>query len=345
MQAQAVKQLGFFGGHGSGQFGQALGVGVFAVMRHAGHHLHHRHALQQHGHVFECGGGRHALQTQRINLIHHGGPIGVGQSPDELQHMAAVHAAQHLAHTRFLQLAIAKGNGLVGQAERIAHRAASSTGQQAQGQGLGAQLLGRQHLGQVLKHGFGGHGPQVELQAAREHRHRHFLRIGRGQHELQIFRGLFQGLQHRVERGVGQHVHLVDHEDLEAPLHRLVNRLLQQALHLVHTPVRGGVQLGVIHKTSSVDVAASLAHATRLGGDATLPVCALAVERLGQNARHRGLAHAPGAGEQIGMVQALLHQGIGQGLNHVLLPHHFGEIAGAVFTREDKVRHGPILSG
>jgi hypothetical protein len=24
----------------------------------------------------------------------------------------------------------------------------------------------------------------------------------------------------------------------------------------------------------------------------------------------------------------------------VLLPHHFGEIAGAVFAREDKVRHG-----
>jgi hypothetical protein len=27
-------------------------------------------------------------------------------------------------------------------------------------------------------------------------------------------------------------------------------------------------------------------------------------------------------------------------LNHVLLPHHFREIAGAVFAREDKVRHG-----
>jgi hypothetical protein len=27
-------------------------------------------------------------------------------------------------------------------------------------------------------------------------------------------------------------------------------------------------------------------------------------------------------------------------LHHVLLPHHFGEIAGAVFARENKVRHG-----
>ena len=45
------------------------------------------------------------------------------------------------------------------------------------------------------------------------------------------------------------------------------------------------------------------------------------------------------------VVQALLYQGIGQGLNHVLLPHHFGEIAGAVFAREDKVRHDPDSIG
>ena len=340
MQAQAVEQLGFFGGHGRRQFGQALGVGVFAVVRHAGHHLHHRHALQQHGHVFQRGGGRHALQAQGIHVVHHGGPIAIGQSTDELQHMAAVHAAQHLAHAGFLQLAVAKGNGLVGQAQRVAHGAACGAGQQAQGQRLGAQLLGGQHLGQVFKHRLGGHGAQVELQTTRKHRHRHFLRVGRGQHELQIFGGFFQGLQHRVERGVGQHVHLVDHEDLEAPLHRFVNRLLQQALHLVHTPVRGGVEFGVVHKAPGVDVAASLAHATGLGGDAALPVSALTVERLGQNARDRGLAHAPGAGEQIGVVQALLHQGIGQSLHHMLLPHQLGEVAGAVFARENKIRHG-----
>jgi hypothetical protein len=40
------------------------------------------------------------------------------------------------------------------------------------------------------------------------------------------------------------------------------------------------------------------------------------------------------------MVQALLHQSVGQSLNNMLLPHHFGEIAGAVFARENKVGHG-----
>ena len=295
MQAQAIQQLGFFGRHGLGQIGQALGVGVIAVLGHAGHHLHHRHALQQHGHVFQRSSGRHALQTQGIDLVHHGGTIALGQGANHVHDMAAVHAAQHLAHTDFLQLPVAKGNGLVGQAQGVAHGAACGAGQQAQSQRLGAQLFCGQHLGQVFKHGLGGHGPQVELQATREHRHRHFLRVGRGEHKFQIFRGFFQGLQHRVERGVGQHVHLVDHEDLEAPLHRFVNRLLQQALHFVHAPVRRGIKFGVVHKAPGVDVAASLAHATGLGGDAALPVRALAVERLGQNARDRGLAHPTSA--------------------------------------------------
>jgi hypothetical protein len=44
------------------------------------------------------------------------------------------------------------------------------------------------------------------------------------------------------------------------------------------------------------------------------------------------------------MVQALLYQGIGQGLNHVLLPHHFGEDTGAVLAGQHDVGHSAILS-
>jgi hypothetical protein len=97
------------------------------------------------------------------------------------------------------------------------------------------------------------------------------LRVGGGQHKFQILGWLFQRLQHGVERRVGEHVHLVDHEDLKAPLHRLVDRLLQQGLHLVHTAVAGGVQLGVIHKTATINIHAGLAHATRVAVMPPLP--------------------------------------------------------------------------
>ena len=284
MQTQAVKQLRFFGRHGQGQLRQPLGVRIFPVVGHAGHHLHHGHALQEHGHVFQGGRRRHPLSAQSVHLRHHRGAIGHRQSANQVQHMAAVHTAQHLTHTRLLHQTIAKGNRLVGQAQSIAHRAAGGPGQQTQGQRLGRQLLSAQHTGQVFKHRLGRHGPQVELQAARQHRHRHLLRVGCGQDKFQVLGRLFERLQHSVERRVRQHVHLIDHEDLEAPLHRLVNRLLQQGLHIVDTPVGRCVQLGVIDKPARVDVRTGLAHAAGRGGDAALPVRTLAIERFSQNA-------------------------------------------------------------
>ena len=65
---------------------------------------------------------------------------------------------------------------------------------------------------------------QVELQAARQHRDRDFLRIGRRQHELDVLRRLFERLQHRVERVARQHVHFVDDVDLVAAGGRRVQR-------------------------------------------------------------------------------------------------------------------------
>ena len=93
----------------------------------------------------------------------------------------------------------------------------------------------------MLKNSLRCHGPQIELQAAREHGDRHFLRIGGGKYKLEVFRRLFQGFEHRIERGVRQHVYFVNHEDFKAPLHRLVNRLLQQTLHFVNPSVGGSV--------------------------------------------------------------------------------------------------------
>ena len=191
----------------------------------------------------------------------------------------------------------------------------------------------------MLQHGFGRHRSQIELQTARQHRHRHFLWIRRRQHEFEVFRRLFQRFQHRVERGVGQHVHLVNHEDFEAPLHRFVNRLLQQCLHLVHTTIRRRIQLGIVHKPAAINIPASLANPTRRSGDAALPVSALAVQRLGQNPRNRRLPHPPRAGEHVSMVQPLSRQRIGQSLHHVLLPHQLGEVFRAVFAGENQIRH------
>ena len=45
------------------------------------------------------------------------------------------------------------------------------------------------------------------------------------------------------------------------------------------------------------------------------------------------------------MVQTLLRQRVAQGLHDMLLPHHFGEVAGTVFAGEHEIRHGAGFYG
>ena len=180
---------------------------------------------------------------------------------------------------------------------------------------------------------------QVELQAARQHGDRDLLRIGGGQNELDVLGRLFQRLQHGVERVVGQHVHFVDHVDLEAGIGRRIDRLLQQLRHFVDAAVGGRVHFDVVDKASGIDGHASLAHAAGGGGNAAVAIRADAVERLGQDTGERGLAHAAGAGEQVGVVQPLLFQRMRQRAHDVLLAYQGVETAGTVFAGENLIGH------
>ena len=344
MQAQTVQKLGLLRTQALGQPGHGRGIRIEGVDRCLRYRLDNRHPLQDQPHVLEGSSCGHPLLAQLVDQGHHGGAVGLPQGLDDLQHMAAIDRAKHLPYRALLQTACTKGNRLVGQAQGVPHGSACSPRQQAQCGWLGLHLLAGQHCSQVFKDSFGCHGPEVELQTARKHCHRDLLRIGGGQHELEVLGGLLQRLEHGIEGMPGQHVDLVNHEDLEAPLHRFVDRLLQQPLDLIDPAIRGSVKFGVVDKTPGIDIAAGLADATGLGGDATPSVRALAVEGFGQDARHRGLAHASGAGEQIGVVQTLLLQGIAQGLDHVLLPDHFAESTRPVLAGQNKIRHGVILS-
>ena len=341
VDANAVQQLGFVCGQDVGQARNFGGIGVGFVYWHAGHGLLHGHALQDTGHVFQRAGGRKPLLLQHLHTRHELCGIAFCQRCNQPQHMAATHAAQHLPHGGLLYtVATGKGNGLIGERQGIAHGAARAARQQVQGAGFCRDVLGLQNLLQVRGNGLRHHGAQIELQAAAQYCHRHFLRVGGGEYEFEVFGRLFQRLQHGVEGRVGEHVHLVDHEDLEAPLHRLVHGLLQQALHFVHAAIAGGVQLGVIDKTAGINRRAGRALAAGRGGNAAGAIHACAVERFGQNARDGGFAHTTRAGKQIGMVQPLLLQRIGKRLHHVLLPHHFTEMTGTIFASQHQIRHG-----
>jgi hypothetical protein len=197
-----------------------------------------------------------------------------------------------------------------------------------------------QDLAQQLRHVLRRHLLEVELQAAAEHGDRDLLRVGGGEDELDVLGRLLERLEHRVERVRREHVHFVDHVDLEARVARRVDGAFQQRGHLVDAAVAGGIHLDVVDEAAGIDGGAGLALIARGGGDAAGAVGAGAVQRLGKDARQRRLADAPRPGEQVRMVQALLLQRVREGAHHVLLPHAGGELTRAPLARQNLIRHG-----
>src|ERR1700755_538538 len=86
--------------------------------------------------------------------------------------------------------------------------------------------------------------------------------------------------------------------------------------------------------TTSSDVAAAIEtrDPTRAPGSSltTLHPAVGAVQRLGENLRHRRLARPARADEQVGMVDAPLLDGVGERPDDVLLPDDVGKCAGAM---------------
>ncbi len=161
---------------------------------------------------------------------------------------------------------------------------------------------------------------EVELQTAREHSHRDFLGIGGGKNELDVLRRLFERLQHGIEGMASEHVHFIDHIDLETPLHRRVHGLIQQGGHVVYATIRSSVHFDVVRETVGINGQTSRAFSAGLGSDT-----GVTVERLGENPADGCLAHPASSGKQPGMVQTSCFKRVRQRPHHVLLPHQGGK--------------------
>ena len=88
---------------------------------------------------------------------------------------------------------------------------------------------------------------EVETLAARENRLRHLQRLGGGEDEDHVRRGLLQRLQQGVEGVGGQHVDFVDDVDLAGQHRRRVADRLAQLADVVDPAVAGAVDLDHVH--------------------------------------------------------------------------------------------------
>ena len=336
MHGNAVGKLQFLRRKPLGQvcdFGRTLRI----VGQRARRSLLDGSALQQASHRVQGSRGGGASLLHVPGHLHHAGPVAGAQRQQQVHTGLPVTGTEHRGHRLLRQLPATVGYGLIGQGQGVAHRTPCRLGQQAQRAALRRNVLAGQHLGEVFLHHVRCHRPQIELKTPAEHGRQHALRVGRGEHELQVLGRLLQRLQQRVESILGELVGLIDHEDLVATQRWLVGGPLDQVSNLVNAAVGGRIELDVVNVAVGVDVGAGCAHAAGAGGDTASPVRPRAVQTLGQYAGNGGLADAAGTGEEVGVVKPTLVQGIRQRTNHMILARHLREVSRAVFPRQHDI--------
>ncbi len=173
---------------------------------------------------------------------------------------------------------------------------------------------------------------EVEALAARLDRLRDLVGLGRAEDELHMRRRLLHRLEEGVERRRRQHVDFVDDVDAEPAAGRREAGARDQVARIVDAAVRRAVDLDHVEVLAPQD---RLADRVALGERA---VGAVAVEGPREDARHRGLAHAARAAEQVCVGGAAGRDGVLQRPGDGLLPHDLAEVARAVAPREHRVR-------
>ena len=123
--------------------------------------------------------------------------------------------------------------------------------------------------------------------AAGENRHRYFVQLSGGEHEIHVAGRLLQGLEQGVKGLSGQHVHFVNDDDLEARHDRHEADILFQFADFLNAPVGCAVNFVQVNRAASGDLLAGAAGAARLRR-----LAALAVEGLGHDPGQGGLASA-----------------------------------------------------
>ncbi len=251
---------------------------------------------------------------------------------DHLEQQVLLHQPEHVEGLLQGDGAPRVGGQLVQDPDGVPEAAPGRSGDDREWALGHLDALLRGDAGEYADHLHHGGAAEVEALAARQDGGRDLVRLGRGQHEDGVGRRLLEGLEQRVERFGGEHVHLVDDVHLHATFHRGEVHLVAQVADVVDAPVGGGVHLDDVHGAASADGLAVWARAVRMGGGFALP--GVAVESHGQDLGGGSLARAARAGEEIGVAHPVLVDGVDERAGDVLLPDDVLEAGRAVLAVE-----------
>ena len=211
----------------------------------------------------------------------------------QLEQIAPVGNARHAAHNVRIDLGRDTGTGIQDR-QGVPQRTIRQAGDQL------SALLGQLQLflsGDILHPGRNilraDAGKIIPLTTG-EDGGRDLLDLGSSQDKDNVGGGFLQGLEQRIERCCGQHVHLVDDVHLVLTGRRGVGGLVPQVADIVHAVVGGRVHLHYIQNTAIVQ---ALADLTLPAGVSVLGM--QAVDCLCKDLGTGGLAGAPHSGKQV----------------------------------------------
>src|SRR4029077_16419008 len=149
------------------------------------------------------------------------------------------------------------------------------------------------------------------------------------EHEDEMRRRLLDQLQERVPGSGRELVRRVEYVDLVALLDRLEDDAVPNLTDVVDAALRGGVHLDHVERRAGRDRTARVARAVGSRRRALS-----AVEALGEDARHRGLARAARAGGEVGLPHRVRRDRVRQRPDDRLLPDDLREGLGTVLAVE-----------
>jgi hypothetical protein len=281
-----------------------------------------------------------ALVEQALHEAEESGEVALGEPLDGLHHPVGGREAEDLAHGLRRHLGAREREHLLEDRQRVADRPVARAHHRLDRTVLDRVALRGAHRTDVIADVARRHPPEVETLDPGQDRRDDLLRVGGGHREQHVRRRLLDQLEQRVERRRGGHVDLVEDVDLAPRPRRREQGPVAQLAGIVDATVRRHVELDDVDRRAVGDRDAGSARVAR---DGRRP--GLAVDRLGEDASRRGLARPPRAGEQVGVVEAVLLDRVDQRAGHVRLPDDVRERLGAVLAVQRHVRHGRPPSG
>ena len=304
-------------------------------LRHLAHVLHEQQVAQVLDQLAHEPAEVVALLGELLDECERARRVAVDDEVAEAEERLLLDRAEELQHRLNRHLALGRGRQLVERRGRVAERSACGAGDERQRLRRRVDLLtlgdARQHGHEILQ----ARPLEDERLAARAHGRQHLREVGGAEDEDEVRRRLLDQLQERVPRRVGELVRLVEDVDLVAAFDRLEHDAVANLADVVDPALRCCIHLDDVERGARGD------RDTRMTRPVGIRCRALrAVQALGQDARHRRLAGAARAGEQVGLAHLIGGDRVLERPNDRLLSDDVAEALGAVFPVEGG--HGSI---